>query len=265
MLTAIYNLLRRVRRTDVRDDSTSRRPVTESLESRQLMAATVGPVVAQQFVGTPAAITSVVLTFNVPLDPVTAQNADSYRMVRKFRDGNDTFFIGDGKNTTSSSRIRVDSATYDPAANTVTLVPKNSFELRRNFTVLLVKGKGQFAVKTADGMNLDGDGNGKPGGDVALRYKSSARNRLTFKEADGDRVTVKLNGPGRIFYFLPIRGRSSPSIFLRDTNAASSILTGTVRQGKAGDGIADVAQITGAATAQLPIQSDPAFRIRAVT
>jgi hypothetical protein len=244
----------------------------ENLETRTLMARVPVPVAAQEFVGTQEAITSVVLTFNVPLDPTTAENPEAYRLVRKFgpdsppdTGGFGGVFVPEPGNG-SAKRLKLASATYDPVANTVTLVPeRGSFELKRDFTVLQVDGTGPNTVNTADGQPIDGDGNGKAGGHCTLRFKSRAISKLSFKEADGDKVTVKLQGPGRMLYFLPIRARSAPVIFLRDTNLTDSVLSGTVKKGKHGDGVADIAQLSAASTAQTPITTDPAFRIRSVT
>src|SRR5688572_3352327 len=63
----------------------------EPLEQRQLLAAS-GPVVSQQFIGTPEGITAVVLHFDVPLDPTTGQNPLAYALIKKFRSsGSDGF------------------------------------------------------------------------------------------------------------------------------------------------------------------------------
>ena len=241
-----------------------RSPVAETLEPRRLMA-TVGPVVAQHFIGPQEAVTAVVLTFDVPLDPATAQNAGAYKLVRKTEDDDDGGFGGGGDGGTDVNRVSVETANYDPLANTVTLTVRRAFELRKNFTVVQVQGNGPSAVMTAAGTPIDGDGNGRPGGDLFLRYKARASKTLSFKEADGDRVRLRVTGGGHMLYFLPIRGRSSPAIFMRETNPATSILVGTVKQGRNGDGVIDIAQISAASTAQLPIQSDPAFRIRTIT
>ena len=244
----------------------------ETLEPRKLMAA-VGPVVAQHFVGTQEAVTAVVLTFDVPLDATSAQNPDSYRMVRKFRtSGDDGFgfggpiFGGGGEGPDDdSNRIQIETANYDPLANTVTLTAKRAFELRKSFTVVLVRGRGDNAVMTTAGIPIDGDGNGREGGDVVLRYKARANKVLKFKEADGDRGTLRVTGGGHLLFFLPIRGRSAPAVFMRFTDPASSMLVGEVKRGKNGDGVVDIAQISAASTAQITIQNAPEFRIRTIT
>lgn len=270
MLASIRNVLRR-RPSDLRPAPAAPAvaaaaravPPVEPLEARRLMAAG-GPVVAQQFVGTVDAVTAVVLTFDVPLDPATAQNVEAYRLVRKERSTDDGFG-GDGESSTDASRIRLSSAVYDAAANTVTLTPvRPSFELRKSFTVIQVQGTGKDAVLTPGGAALDGDGDGRPGGDATVRFKSAARRTLSFREADGDRVRLRVDGGGHMLYFLPTRGRSAPALFLRETNPGTSVLSGTVTQGKRGDGVIDIAQVGAASTAQVPIATDPAFRIRSL-
>jgi hypothetical protein len=233
----------------------------DSLEPRRLMA-TVGPVVAQHFIGPQEAVTAVVLTFDVPLDPTTAQNTSAYKLVRKSQDDDDGFG-GDGG--TDVSRVSIETANYDPVANAVTLTVRRAFELRKNFTVVQVQGNGPNAVLTAAGTPIDGDGNGREGGDLFLRYKARASKTFNFKEADGDRVRLRVQGGGHMLYFLPIRGRSSPAFFMRETDPATSLLTGTVKQGKRGDGVIDIAQISAASTAQISILNDPAYRVRNVT
>lgn len=224
------------------------------------------PVIAQEFVGTVEQITSVVLTFDRALDPASAQNPAAFRMIEKFRkdDSDGGFFDGEDDSDVDSDRIRIESAAYDPAANTVTLTPRNAFDLSRHFTVIVVRGRGPNAVLEAGGAELDGDGNGRPGGDAVLRFKAAAKKTLSFRDADGDRARLKVEGPGRIFYLAPKFGRSTPSVFLRDTSSTSTLLSGTVKKARNGDGVADLAQLNGVSSAFQTIATDPAFRIRSV-
>jgi hypothetical protein len=240
----------------------------ESLESRRHMS--VGPVVAQHFIGTQEAVSAVVLTFDVPLDPTAAQNVSAYKLVRKSKSSGDIEFgfggIGQGEDKTDISRIPIDTATYDPAANTVTLTPRHAFELRKNFTVVQIFGRGKNPLRTADGQIFDGNNKGGPGGDLFLRYKARANKVFKFKESDGDIASLRVTGGGHMLFFLPIAGKSSPAIFMRESNPAESVLTGTVKQGKRGDGVVDIAQISAASTANISaVQSDPHFRIGVVT
>jgi hypothetical protein len=245
----------------------------EMLERRTLLAIQ-GPVVAQQFIGDVDHITAVVLHFNVPLDPLSAQDVDGYRMVRKFPDDDNNgsgggLIFGGGSNGSSidSKRIALSSATYDAAANTVTLRPKNeSFKLRKSFTVIVVEGKGTHAIRQADGQILDGNGDGRPGGDLNLRYKARANKVFKFKDIDGDMARLEVSGGGHMLFFLPIKHRSSPSIFLRETTA-QTVVSGTVKQGKNGDGVVDIAQLTDnddAVLAGIIALPNPPFAVRAV-
>ena len=238
---------------------------SEPLEPRRLMAS-VGPVVAQQFIGTGDSVTSVVLTFDVPLDPATATNPAAYRFVRKFQVDDEGGFFGsgnDGVEESDSSRIPVIAAVYDSVANQVTLTPRGPFKLGRSFTIIQVQGNGDDAVRTATGENIDGDGNRRPGGDVVLRYRAATKKSFSYREADGDRVTFKVTGPGEILYFFAKRQRSSPSLFLR-TPEASTSLDATVKLARRGDGVIDIAQISDLGDAQVPALTNPLLRIRPI-
>jgi hypothetical protein len=226
--------------------------IDEPLEQRLLMARmAVGPVVAQQFIGDLEHVTAVVLYFDpaTPLDPASARDTGAYRLVKKTTksdnpDAGDIFFGDDGSRSTKVFRIKLQSATYDPANNSVTIKPvASSFKLDRSFTVIAVEGTGATPLKLADGSIIDGDLNGKPGGDLNLRYRANPSQALNFKDADGDSARLRVKGGGRLFYFLPKFGRSAPSLFLRESTAGT-ILSGTVKQGKHGDGIINIAQLT---------------------
>src|SRR4051812_21831529 len=134
--------------------------VDEPLEPRLLFSRpAVGPVVAQQFVGDIKHVTAVVLYFDpsTPLDPVSARNPDSYRLVKKRTsidspDAGDIFFGDDGSTSTKVTRIKLQSATYDPANNSVTIKPvAPSIEIGRSFSVIVVEGTGATPLQLADG------------------------------------------------------------------------------------------------------------------
>jgi hypothetical protein len=222
------------------------------------------PLVAQAFVGPAEQVTSVVLTFAMPLDPTTAANTAAYRIVTVTKEKNDGFF-GDGSTDTDTDRIDLISASYDPLTNAVTLIPEKPFEVRKSFKSIRVIAGGTRAVLAADGTPIDGDGNGRPGGDVVVRYRVNARRSLTFRDPDGDRAKLRLTGPGQILYLAPSKGRSSPTLFFRDTEPVASVLTGTVKQGRRGDGVIDIAQISGTSSVHVQFATDPAFRVRALT
>ena len=235
----------------------------QPLEARRLMARDV-PLVAQAFFGPAEDVTAVVLTFSVPLDPVTAANTAAYRIVTVKKERDDGVF-GDGTTDIETNRIDLATAAYDPVTNAVTLTAERPFAVRKSFKSIRVIASGARAVLTADGTPLDGDGDGRPGGDVVVRYRANARRSLAFRDADGDRVKLRLRGPGEILYLAPSKGRSSPTLFFRDTDPFVSTLTGTVKKARRGDGVADIAQISGTSRANVVIATDPTFRIRALT
>ena len=73
---------------------------------------------------------------------------------------------------------------------------------------------------------------------------------------------MTVEGPGRVLYFYAKRGRSTASMFMRETDAATTVLTGEVIKGKRGDGVVNIAQISGTSV-QLNLPNPP-FNIRPV-
>jgi uncharacterized surface anchored protein len=92
--------------------------------------------------------TQFVLTFNTALDPASAANLASYRLVVAFRDGR-----------LARREVPLKSAVYNPANNTVTLTPVQDLNIHFHYQ-LTVSG-----LKDACGRPIDGDDNGVPGGD----------------------------------------------------------------------------------------------------
>ncbi len=89
--------------------------------------------------------TSLVLTFNEPLDASSAQNPANYLLVGP-----------------AGQPIAVRSATYNPFADTVTLAPASRLNLLRNY-YLTVIGTAPSGVADINGNLLDGAGNGQAG------------------------------------------------------------------------------------------------------
>ena len=236
--------------------------VAESMEPRRLLA---GPVVAVTMLGTEQEVTGIVLTFNVALDPASAQNPDAYFVGRNVVTGGDSNFwdpfnLNDPPSETR--RVRVRSAAYDPAAQTVLLTPAKPFDLFDDFRRIRVGGRGRSPVRDAAGAPIDGNDNGTPGGDAVLRTKVSRNSGFDFREPDGDRGRVRLHGPGEI-WSVRSRGRKFPPVlFLNKTSAIKSGLVGSVvRNRRTGDGVVTLRQISGTAFASVPLLTDPAFRV----
>ncbi len=95
--------------------------------------------------------TSIVLSFDRPLDPVKATDVRAYTL-----------------RNAAGRRIVIARAIYDPTSNTVTLKLKNRINFHRNYT-LVVDGASPRALVGANGQLLDGNADGSPGGDYRAR------------------------------------------------------------------------------------------------
>ena len=91
--------------------------------------------------------TTVVLTFDQPLDPSTATNVNNYILIDP-----------------RGHRIAIALAEYDAAKKTVTLHPSRSLNFHRQFK-LTVLGATAGGIANPQGALLDGNGNGLPGSD----------------------------------------------------------------------------------------------------
>jgi hypothetical protein len=105
-----------------------------------------GPtVVSLQRFGIHMQPTVLVLRFNDGLDPTSAQDLRNYKIV-----GPDGRSIGIG------------SATFDPAANTVTLRPVTRIDIHHTYHLTVI-GTGATGVRDSGGLLLDGANTGQPG------------------------------------------------------------------------------------------------------
>jgi hypothetical protein len=157
--------------------------------------------------------------------------------------------------------VQFQSATWDAGTQSVTLTPTEPFDLARRFKRLRVSGAGPNAVKNAAGAPIDGNGDGKAGGDAIIHSRVIRASHFNFREADGDSARLKLAGPGILRVWSDRRRNIAPDVFLFLTSAPQSTLTGTVRKGRHGDGVVTIHQVTGTSTATVPLLNDPAFRV----
>jgi hypothetical protein len=237
--------------------------MVEILESRQLLAAT--PVTAVTINGTAGQVTGIVLTFAVPLDAASAQNVRAYSVSKRTAGTDSSFGPIDTSSDGTTRRVHFQSAVYDAAAQTVTLTPTAPFDMGHRFRRLLVQGNGTNAVKDAAGSPIDGNGDGRAGGDIAIHSRVVRTSRFVFRERDGDTALLRLTGPGVMRVWADTRRNLAPVVFLVGTNAGQSTLTGTVRRGRrAGDGVVTIHEISGTSTASAPLVTDPAFHVDVV-
>ena len=162
----------------------------------------VGPRITQvDRFGLDRTPTAYVLTFDKALDSARASDLGNYRLVDPGRDGR----FG----TRDDRTIRIRSALYNPADRTVTITPATRIAGWRRVQLTVV-GTGAAALTDVAGNRLDGDADGRPGGDHEVTLRGFARGRgqgfdLRPLDIDGDgRVTprdIRL-----------IRGRQTPPL-----------------------------------------------------
>ncbi len=114
--------------------------------------------------------TYLLIDFNQPLDPTSAENVANYTITGPV-----------GPLGHSSNRIDIESAVYDPAADSVTLVPTARLNLHWTY-MLLINGETASGVTDTSGVLLDGAGNGNPGSNyrTTLRWRNLAGRASTL-------------------------------------------------------------------------------------
>ena len=120
---------------------------------------TVGPQVTKVVrYGFHTQPTYLLVSFNGPLEPKSAQNPLNYQI------------LGPG-----GHRVKIASAIYDSATDTVTLVPAERLNIHRTYR-LTVKGTTPSGLTNPSGIPLDGSANGKPGSDyvTSLTWRNLA-------------------------------------------------------------------------------------------
>ncbi len=89
--------------------------------------------------------TTIVLTFDQPLNPTLADNVNEYRLLDP-----------------QGHVVPISSAVYDAATDTVTLHPRNRINLHRTYRLTVV-GVGPNGLTDSSGLLLDGKKSGQPG------------------------------------------------------------------------------------------------------
>ena len=95
--------------------------------------------------------TYLVIYFNDPLDPTSAENVSNFTIAGPVNEPGHT-----------SHRIHVGSAIFDSATNSVTLVPTGRINIHHTYT-LTINGTTSSGVTNTSGLLLDQVGNGQPG------------------------------------------------------------------------------------------------------
>jgi hypothetical protein len=151
--------------------------------------------------------TELVLNFGVALDPARAQDVSNYTVIL---DG------GDGRIGTRDDRlIPVGSATYNAATRSVTLRLARQVNLRR-LAQLTVRGTPPGGLTDASGTLLDGDRDGRPGGNFVANFQGIG---VATLDRQG-RVTTEPSTGGT-----PNANRFYPLVFRPSPGAVDQLLT----------------------------------------
>lgn len=251
-------------------------PLVESLESRQMFSTALA-VTGVHLTGTVRDITSVVLSFNQPLDPTVAQDLQSYQIGRVIPStsndtgglslGNILSFLAVRKTAGTMKtavikaealiknyKVQFTSADYDATTYSVTLTPVRPFSAITWFRVLRVMGVGVNAITDIYGDVLDN------GANTYVHWFPYVGKVFTFRDAGGDLVSIRLRGPGQIVGFLQTNTYHAPTIFILN-GTSKSVLSGTVIQARTGTGVAVIPELQGGDTVQNELATNPDFEI----
>ncbi len=150
---------------------------------------------------------------------------------------------------------KIASAVYDSQTYSVTLTLASAMPMQNGTRLVEVLGTGKHAVLDANGKAIDGDSNGKAGGNFTYGFNMSVGKSVAYRTAAGDLVKLSLSGPGKIVSITP-SGTGTPIINLIGTASESSILTGKIRKSKHTMGYVVLDELNGSATADVQLSSD---------
>jgi uncharacterized repeat protein (TIGR01451 family) len=170
-------------------------------------------------------VTSLTLSFTAPLDPASASNPANYRLI----------------NLAAGRPVAIGSITYNPATDSVTIVPASPLRSGQ-YDQIQVIGAGPTAVRDLAGNLLDGAGSGAPGSNYAATFAQGTQ--LRYRDNAGNRVTLRLRGPGYLRQVLSPSGQGI-SLDVVGMVAHRTTLTGSLRRSRAGSGQTDLGTIEG--------------------
>ena len=208
---------------------------TATLRIRDLDPDTTPPTIARlSLQGTSGAVTAVGVTFSEPvqIDPL-ADATSAFQLVE--------LGPGAGWDHPETRPIQILTAGYDPATATVWLVPAQPLAVGR-FHGIQIQGGYAGPIRDLAGNPLVGQA-----GDARTDYRASfARGSvLSYRDHDGDQVTLRLSGGG---YLDQVRDADGQGVRLVVNNAVPrrSVLAGNVARARGrGDGRAQLGIIEG--------------------
>jgi hypothetical protein len=145
-----------------------------------------------------------------------------------------------------TQRVTPDTAVYDPVGRTVTLsIP--AFE-QTDFKKSAVQVNGRSGGVTDLAANLlDGNRNGRPGGNATQLFQIFSGETVRVRDKDGDRLTLTIENGGRLDGVRPVGGPTTQNVqfWLVDPISFASVTSGTVKTSRRGNGIVVIAEIIG--------------------
>ena len=170
--------------------------------------------------------------FSEDMDPIAVTNLTYYSLTTVPKKGR-------------PASVQFDSAAYDPTLRMVTLKLNQGFmQTESKKLALRIRARGTTGVKDAYGNLLDGNRDGKIGGDAVQLFKVFSGETLKFRDRDGDKVTLELTGGGHLDGVLPLGGPpdQQTQFWIVDPISLVTRLNGTVTKSRTGNGIVVIAR-----------------------
>jgi hypothetical protein len=187
---------------------------------------------------------SITIQFSEPLRQSSAEAINSYGIFNRNADG--AFATG------RRSDVRIRSASYNAANNTVTLVPQGAFALNRIYQLVVYGVNGPVDLS---GNAVDTDANAAtPPRNYATFF--GVGSAITYTDFDGDLVRLRITR-GLMDVRRTLNGAAS-SVSILQSDPSRSILTGTVtRRGANGNGLAVIQTLGPVAGVQNKLTNPP--------
>ena len=212
-------------------------------------------VTGQQLTIGGGGITSVVLSFNKPLDPAQAGNLANFGFFVYWANARGVF-VGGGATTSLSS------AAYNPANLSVTLIPAANLPFNHLYRLTVDSSARPVldnGLTDAFGGQLEGS-SGFPGTPYVVTF--GAGNRLVYPDAQSNVVTLKLRRGGIMTLFQSPSG-AVEQLELIGTVPNKSTLTDSVKRGPGGTGRTTLPPIAGAGGVHIKLKGRPFVAARA--
>ena len=113
-------------------------------------------------------------------------------------------------------------------------------------TAVRVNGK-EGGVADLEGNLLDGNRNGRPGGNALQMFRIFSDEKVTIKDKDGDRLTLTIENGGHVDGVIPVGGpiTQDAQFWIVDPISLVTVTSGSVKPSRRGDGLFVISEIIG--------------------